>query len=156
MIKHRFTSRLTVGSQNCFLVDARKFYECLWISIRAVQRYSEAYYEMLNGKSKAMYWLLWRNLCRTKKEGGLGFQDLMSFNHALLGKLSWRILQDTEFLMAKTLKARYFTNSDFLSCKSGRNSSFLWKSVLCGREIVKARLCWSVGDGKDIYVCEDN
>ena len=58
--------------------------------------------------------------------------------------------------MAKTLKARYFTNSDFLSCKSGRNSSFLWKSVLCGREIVKARLCWRIGDGKDIYVCEDN
>jgi len=52
---------------------------------------------------KNMHWIRWSNLCKAKKEGGLGFRDLRAFNLALLAKQIWRIQTHNESLMAKVL-----------------------------------------------------
>ena len=49
-----------------------------------------------------------------KKEGGMGFKDLRSFNLAMLAKQGWRWLQDKSFLLNSCFKAKYFPRCDFL------------------------------------------
>lgn len=36
--------------------------------------------------SRGMYWVTWDNVCKPKKEGGLGIKNLELFNNAILSK----------------------------------------------------------------------
>lgn len=52
---------------------------------------------------KKVAWIKWDELCRPKREGGLGYKDLISLNHALLGKWVWRFLSGEESLWKKII-----------------------------------------------------
>ncbi|XP_026459145.1 uncharacterized protein LOC113359779 [Papaver somniferum] len=56
----------------------------------------------------------WHNMCISKDFGGLGFRDLEMLNHALLTKIAWRICQNSDHLLTRLLKAKYFKKEDFL------------------------------------------
>ncbi|XP_010480735.1 PREDICTED: uncharacterized protein LOC104759525 [Camelina sativa] len=51
--------------------------------------------------NNSMHWLAWERLGTPKRSGGLGFRDLELFNDALLGKQSWRLMQQAHSLMVK-------------------------------------------------------
>ncbi|XP_050369122.1 uncharacterized mitochondrial protein AtMg00310-like [Argentina anserina] len=59
-----------------------------------------------NGKK--IHWMTWDRMCQSKEEGGLGFQNMELFNHALLAKQVWRLLHQPESFVFRTLKAKYF------------------------------------------------
>lgn len=54
-----------------------------------------------------------------KIEGGLGFQDIRSFNLALLAKQGWRLITNPGSLLAQVYKACYFPSGDFLTANFG-------------------------------------
>jgi hypothetical protein len=62
---------------------------------------------------KRMHWYTWWKLCYPKR-GGMGFRDLCSFNLAMLSKQCWRLINNSDFLCAKVLKAKYFPNVSLL------------------------------------------
>ncbi|XP_024043750.1 uncharacterized protein LOC112100097 [Citrus clementina] len=72
-------------------------------------------------------------MSQAKSRGGLGFRDLTSFNQALVAKQAWRLLQLPNSLLAKALQAKYYKHSSFLNAIAGSNPSFIWKSILWGR-----------------------
>ena len=76
-----------------------------------------------NGTNK-IAWLSWNKVCMPKKDGGLSFRDLKSFNHALLAKQGWHLQCNTRSLVHQVLKARYFLHSDFLHAGLGSRPSF--------------------------------
>jgi hypothetical protein len=86
----------------------------------------------------------------------MGFRDFVIFNQAMLGKQCWRLITESNSLCALVLKGRYFPNSDFLSAENTRSSSFTWRSILFGRELVLKGLRWGVGDGSKIKIIGDN
>lgn len=90
-----------------------------------------------------LHWIKWDKLCTAKPDGGLGFRNLFSFNTALLAKQCWRLLPNPHSLFFRVFKARYFPSCSFLEAQMGSNPSFLWRSILSGREIITKRLIWT-------------
>ena len=83
-----------------------------------------------------------------KSEGGMGFKDLKAFNLAFLAKQGWRLTQNTKSLAHKVLKARYFSNSNFLEAQIGKNLSYTWRSLMAAQEVLRRGLRWNVGNGR--------
>ena len=75
-----------------------------------------------NNKNK-VHWVAWKQLTREKKRGGMGFQEIQSFNRALLAKQIWRIIKNPNLLSNKILKSKYFLNCSVLDYKTPYNAS---------------------------------
>ncbi|CAN1188463.1 hypothetical protein LINPERPRIM_LOCUS35410 [Linum perenne] len=56
-------------------------------------------------------------MCALKWEGGIGFQNFLSFNHALLAKQVWRLMTPSTPMWVKLLKSQYYPKSSFMSAK---------------------------------------
>uniref|UniRef100_A0A803QSM5 Reverse transcriptase domain-containing protein n=1 Tax=Cannabis sativa TaxID=3483 RepID=A0A803QSM5_CANSA len=87
-----------------------------------------------------IHWGRWEKLCKPKDKCGMGFKDLEKFNQSLLAKQGWKIINNPSSLLARVLKACYFTNSTFMEAKLGGFCSFMWRSILWGRKIVEREL----------------
>ncbi|KAL9308986.1 putative RNA-directed DNA polymerase [Arabidopsis thaliana] len=109
-----------------------------------------------NGEEKrGMHWFAWKRMVMSKKEGGMGFRDFENFNQALLGKQVWRILQTPDCLMTRMLKHRYFGDSNILHATIKPKASFVWKSLLHGRDLLKQGLRYIVGNSLQISTWKD-
>ncbi|KAE8675718.1 hypothetical protein F3Y22_tig00111648pilonHSYRG00320 [Hibiscus syriacus] len=89
----------------------------------------------------------WKTMCKPKREGGLGFRDLYSFNLALLGKQFWCFIKEPDSLVASVFRAKYFPNGDILHATLKDMSSFAWKGLYRTLQDLKGCLflekwCW--------------
>ncbi|XP_016206345.1 uncharacterized protein LOC107646692 [Arachis ipaensis] len=109
-----------------------------------------------NGKERSIHWKGWSNLTKCKLNGGLGFKDVECQNIAHLAKQAWRLLKEEDAIWAKTLKAIYYPNCSLWDAEEGRNASWIWKSLLEGRDFLRRRGRWSVGSGTEIDIWKDN
>lgn len=50
----------------------------------------------------------------------------------------------------------YYKNSDFLHASLGSNTSFVWRSILWGRQGIKVGIRWRIGNGQSILMYKDN
>lgn len=64
--------------------------------------------------------------------------------------------QDPDSLGCRVLKGRYFRHVDIMEAGLGSNPSFIWRSLLWSRDILREKLLWWVGDGSAIRLFEDN
>lgn len=100
-------------------------------------------------KFRKIHWMSWDKLYLPKEKSGLSFRSLIGFNQALLVKQSWRMLCSRDSLVACFFKGKYFPNSDILKSKFGYRPSYVWRSVLWGREPLKKGLRRRIGSGND-------
>lgn len=85
----------------------------------------------------------------------MGFQELESFNLALLAKQLWSILTKLETLLTSVLKDKYFKKSSILDMQVKNNASFMWKILTAAREVIQKCMKWQVGDGASIKIGSD-
>ena len=84
----------------------------------------------------------------------MGCRDIHTFNLAMLAKQAWRLIQGGPSLFFRVYKACYFPNSSFMDANLGANPSFVWRSLLEARELFRAGMTWTVGDGQSIRVTD--
>ncbi|KAK1593032.1 hypothetical protein Q3G72_034794 [Acer saccharum] len=104
------------------------------------------------GKKRKLHWCLWETLCKDRYEWGIGFRELGAFNQSLLAKQCWRIIQLLNSLVNRILKGCYFQDSSFLNAKCGKSGSFLWNSLMWGREIIEKGSRWRIGGGQTVRI----
>ncbi|XP_072071801.1 uncharacterized mitochondrial protein AtMg00310-like [Arachis hypogaea] len=108
-----------------------------------------------SGKERGVHWKSWDKVCISKKDGGIGFKDLYSQNIAHLAKQAWRILENPKAIWVQVLKAIYFPNEDFKDATVGRAASWMWKSIVYGRDFLLRNGRWLIGNGERVRILED-
>ncbi|KAH1106857.1 hypothetical protein J1N35_010625 [Gossypium stocksii] len=103
-----------------------------------------------------MHWYDWKSLCAFKEDGGMGFRNLTHFNIALLAKQGWRLLRNPNSLLARTFKAKYYNESDFLNSSLGNVPSFTWRSIWTSKGLLLKGLGWRIGNGRKVSIWEDS
>ncbi|RHN71289.1 putative reverse transcriptase zinc-binding domain-containing protein [Medicago truncatula] len=103
---------------------------------------------------RGINWLSWEKLSIHKIHGGLGFKDLSAFNLAMLGKQGWKFLTEPHSLVSRIFKARYFPSKSYLDATVGHNPSFVWRSILRARFIVRGGARWTIGSGANIPILD--
>ncbi|KAH9802376.1 putative reverse transcriptase/RNA-dependent DNA polymerase [Citrus sinensis] len=58
--------------------------------------------------------------------------------------------------MARVLKAKYFKHVDLMEAKLRSNPSFMWRSILWDRQILKKGLRWRISTGNRVYIYKSN
>lgn len=101
------------------------------------------------------HWLSWEKISQSKENGGLGFREMYFFNLAMVAKQYWRLLNNEDSTAATILKERYFPRGCLDNAKLGYQPSYLWRSILNARELVREGTAWRVGDGTSINCFED-
>lgn len=106
----------------------------------------------------------WKNICKSKEEGGLGVKKLNLFNDVLLTKWKWNLLHQKDSLWGQVLTSKYGGWHGLMG-----NSALSWKSLwwkdlkkLCGSEVdnpwFDENILWKIGRGdkcrfwKDVWV----
>ena len=107
-------------------------------------------------QSKGIHWMSWDRLSMHKKDGGMGFKSLGTFNLAMLGKQGWRIMTNPQTLIARMYKARYFLHSNFFEAPLVHKPSFVWRSICNAKFILRAGSRWKIGDGSSIPIWNNN
>ncbi|OMO64558.1 hypothetical protein CCACVL1_21676 [Corchorus capsularis] len=103
-----------------------------------------------------LHWANWESLCTSKLDGGLGFRDFEAFNLAFLAKQGWRFHHNTQTLCYRVFKAKYFPHCSFMEASLSSNPSYVWRSILAGRRVLKGGCRWRIGDGSSVRIIEDN
>ncbi|KAL8125340.1 hypothetical protein AgCh_012870 [Apium graveolens] len=91
-------------------------------------------------------------MVKHKSSGRMGFRNFRDFNVSMLGKQGWRIITNPNTLVSRLYKARYFVDTDFLNASRGHNPSFIWRSILEARDLLKEGIRWRVGSGETILI----
>lgn len=97
-------------------------------------------------------WMSWSKLGISKFRGGIGFQDLESFNSALLVKQVWRILTRPSCLATRILKEKYVKQNKLMEMVIKGKSSQTWKSMMLARNLVRDGIRCRVGNGEKIRI----
>ncbi|CAL1387820.1 unnamed protein product [Linum trigynum] len=101
-------------------------------------------------------WVSWSSMCRSKHDGGMGFRQFKHFNQALLAKIGWRILNEPQSLIAQVYKGKYFPQRSFLTATARSRPSWVWQSILHGRQLLERGLRWQVGNGQSVSLLHSN
>jgi ribonuclease HI len=101
-------------------------------------------------------WVSWREMCKPKSLGGLGFKDMELFNLALLARQGWRMLQNPAALSTRILKAKYFPDTDMMQAELGSSPSQVWRGIHEGIQVLKQGLVRRIGTGEHTDPYNDN
>lgn len=100
----------------------------------------------------------WDKVTSPISEGGLGIRNAQDMNKALIAKLGWRLLNDTESLWSTLLRKKYKVGSlqDVTWMKAKSTWSSTWRSIMTGVcEVVLLGQSWVLGNGNLIRFWSD-
>ena len=99
----------------------------------------------------------WDNVCKPKKEGGLGFKDLVLINKISNLKHIWTLFNPTTTsLWANWIKTYMLKGKSFWIVKPPSQCSWYWKKLLKLRELAKPLILHKVGTGSGTFLWYDN
>ncbi|KAJ6843968.1 uncharacterized protein M6B38_295310 [Iris pallida] len=99
-----------------------------------------------------MHAISWEQLCRPRKEGGVGLRPLLEIREASALKLAWRFISGGS-LWADWMHSRYVKQDNFWTCSPDNNHYVTFKSVLRHRGVLKSaiRRVMKDGSGTDLW-----
>ncbi|RZB71032.1 LINE-1 retrotransposable element ORF2 protein [Glycine soja] len=112
-------------------------------------------------EERKICWVSWEDICKPKKEGGLGVKNLEVLNISLLAKWKWRCIHDHNALWRDLLAFRYGNLIAKQTCSLDRSwgtkDSIWWRDLmLLEKELSQNQIFFQravscdVGDGQSI------
>ena len=85
----------------------------------------------------------------------MGFRDLECFNLTLLAKQGWRLIHNTDSLVAWVFKEKYYPHASFHTSTLSTRPSYAWRSIYASKTLIQQGMMWKVGDGRSIKIWGD-
>jgi hypothetical protein len=79
---------------------------------------------------KKLHMTSWETITQPKNKGGLGIRRFGMMNKAMLSKQYWRICNNPNLLVSKTLRSKYYPNQDSYLHKPKQHASWIWKNIM--------------------------
>ena len=98
---------------------------------------------------KRIHLLNWDTIARTREQGGLGIKKVHQMNLAMLVKIGWRLIVETESLWAKVIRGKYIReemNTSKFTKK--QNSSNAWNGIVPAAGILDKKIKVNAYNGK--------
>ncbi|KAL2248033.1 UNVERIFIED_CONTAM: hypothetical protein Sindi_2655600, partial [Sesamum indicum] len=97
----------------------------------------------------------WKDLCRPKEEGGLGFKDITLLNRALMAKKLCDIIRcdRTSIWVTWLYQGRLRDTSIWTISEHG--GSWGWRKLLRLRIFLRSMVDYKIGDGRRFYLWQD-
>ena len=108
--------------------------------------------ETSKGKAK----VAWENICKPKKQGGLGLKDIGVWNKAMITKHLWNIAEDKNTLWVKWISTVKLKGRSIWAVIEDASDSWGWRNILRLRQEVRQNIVTKVGDGKKASMWFDN
>ncbi|KAL0287140.1 UNVERIFIED_CONTAM: hypothetical protein Sradi_7131400 [Sesamum radiatum] len=89
----------------------------------------------------------WEQVCRPKKEGGLGLRRVLHMNQALIFKQIWRLLQEDQSSIWVAWALRHRLRNQTLWTVKVSTAPWCWKKLVKLSSLIKPGLVYRVGDG---------
>jgi hypothetical protein len=89
-----------------------------------------------NNESAGLNLRAWKDICRPKKEGGLGIRDLDTVNKSLLLNAAWKVATGKNQFLSDILKAKYHPNTSFWKAGNSQCKSAFWSSIMHVKDIL--------------------
>ncbi|GJT58610.1 RNA-directed DNA polymerase, eukaryota, reverse transcriptase zinc-binding domain protein, partial [Tanacetum coccineum] len=105
----------------------------------------------VKGKEK----VAWKNVCRPKVQGGLGFKPMHKWNEVLLISQLWKLIDKKESLWVKWVSTVKLKGKSIWEAEINNNDSHGWKELMRIRDKIKPYVKFRIGDGKSIFVWHD-
>ncbi|KAA3483062.1 reverse transcriptase [Gossypium australe] len=82
-------------------------------------------------------------------------QRVNSWSIKYISQGALALLRNPNSLLARTLEAKYYKDSDFLKSELGNLPSFTWKSVWAAKGLLLQGMGWRIGDGQKVAIWND-
>ena len=82
----------------------------------------------------------------------MGFRDTHVFNLAMLAKQAWLFVTGSHSLFFWVYKARCFPHCSFMDAELGHNPSFVWRTLLAARDLIREGSLWKIGNGQSVQI----
>ncbi|CAN1159647.1 LINE-1 retrotransposable element ORF2 protein [Linum perenne] len=92
----------------------------------------------------------WEKLSCPKREGGLGFKDLSSWNLASLTRHIWNLIVKGGSLWVAWVSYYRTRRTSLWECKPSQNYSWIWKKLLKTRDVAKSHISFDA-DGDPLW-----
>ena len=73
----------------------------------------------------------------------------------MLAKQVWRLVHDTDSLVYRVFKAKYFPTGTIFDAKVG-SGLYAWRSILKVRKVILFGARWRIGDGSSVKIFKDS
>ncbi|XP_074291599.1 putative mitochondrial protein AtMg00310 [Silene latifolia] len=106
-------------------------------------------------KSPSISWCSRLFLSQPKGNGGLGIRRMKEFNQALLAKIGWRMITHPDSILSRSIGAKYglrWRDGDLIFNNGKSNSSWGWKGIVWGLQLIKPLLAWNISPSSDLSV----
>jgi hypothetical protein len=118
-----------------FYLSFFKLPSCVRLEIIQIQR--NFLWGGTSGDGSKIPWVKWLDVCRPKKEGGLGIKDLKVFNFSLIAKWRWRLLVEGGSQWKKVMSAKYGEVGGLDLGLGVRSRASLWWKDLVSMGVVR-------------------
>ena len=102
--------------------------------------------------NKPISWVSWKDVCKPKKDGGLGCRDIRKFNQALIAKWKWRCISPEKGRWKEVLGSKYDLDRAN-GCTTAKDQSWWWRDLnkTCKEGVSRGwfqeELRWELGCG---------
>ncbi|KAJ9564713.1 hypothetical protein OSB04_000679 [Centaurea solstitialis] len=108
--------------------------------------------ELMRGKAKVS----WKEVCLDKKQGGLGLRSLRDWNHALMAKHIWSLIEGRKSLWVKWIHTYRLTGRNFWDANVVNDAAWGWRKIVRLRGMFREHIVHQIGNGENTSLWFDN